>query len=138
MIKKLQILVIVLIGCLAMAVVVAQVPRVPRSQDKPARADSKQVAEGGRLYQHYCASCHGLDGRGSGPVTPALKTIPPDLTRIEKKNGRFPTEDLKKAIAGQNGVNVHGTSEMPVWGTVLPKKEIATLVIYLESIQRLM
>lgn len=136
MIKKVQILVIVLMGCLVMAV--AQVPQVPRSQDKPARVNSKQVAEGGRLYHHYCASCHGLDGRGSGPVTPALKTIPPDLTRIEKKNGRFPTEDLKKSIAGQNGLNVHGTSEMPVWGTVLPKKEIASLVIYLESIQRLM
>lgn len=135
MIKKVQILVILLMACLAVAA--AQVPQIPRTQDKPARADSKQVAEGGKLYQHYCASCHGLDGRGSGPVTPALKTIPPDLTRIEKKGGRFPAEELQKAIAGQNGVNVHGTNEMPVWGTVLPKKEIASLVKYLESIQRL-
>ncbi len=122
--------------CLAMTV--AQVPQIPRSREKPAKPTRAQLIEGEKLYRHYCASCHGLDGRGSGPVTPALKTIPPDLTRIEKKAGRFPVEELRKAIAGENSMDVHGTREMPVWGSVLPKKEIDSLVFYLESIQRLM
>jgi cytochrome c553 len=31
------------------------------------------------LFEFYCASCHGRDGKGSGPVAPALKTPPPHL-----------------------------------------------------------
>ncbi|QQS48991.1 MAG: cytochrome c [Acidobacteriota bacterium] len=136
MIRKIQLLLVVLAACLAMTA--AQAPQIPKSQDRPARPTKAQLAEGEKLYRHYCASCHGLDGRGSGPVTPALKNIPPDLTRIEKKGGRFPAEELRKSIAGENSIDVHGASEMPVWGTVLPKKEIDSLVFYLESIQRLM
>ena len=26
------------------------------------------------LFEFYCASCHGRDGKGNGPVAPALKT----------------------------------------------------------------
>jgi mono/diheme cytochrome c family protein len=136
MIRKVQLLMIALMAFLVIAA--AQVPQLPRSQDNPSKPNKTQVKEGGKLFQNYCASCHGLDARGSGPVTPALKTIPPDLTRIEKKNGMFPAEHLQKSIAGRNGVDVHGTSEMPVWGNVLPEKEISIIVKYLESIQRLM
>jgi len=126
-----------LILATSLVVVASQLPKLPGSQVKPPKSDKKEIAEGTRLYQNYCASCHGVDGRGAGPVTPALKVIPPDLTRIEKKDGLFPAEDLQKAISGQNGVTVHGTREMPVWGSVLPKKEIASIVKYLETIQRL-
>lgn len=136
MLRSLKLFAIILTVSLTFAA--AQVPKLPKSTAKPSASERKEIAEGSRLYQHYCASCHGIDGRGSGPVTPALRTVPPDLTRIEKKAGAFPAEELQKAIAGRNGVSVHGTSEMPVWGTVLPKKEIASIVKYLESIQRLM
>lgn len=129
---------LILILATSLVVVVAQVPKLPGSQVKPSKIDNKEIAEGSRLYQQYCASCHGVDGRGAGPVTPALKVIPPDLTRIDKKDGIFPAEDLQKAISGQNGVSVHGSREMPVWGSVLPKKEIVSIVRYLETIQRLM
>ena len=42
--------------------------------DKTASNDGKQ------MYSSYCAPCHGVDGRGHGPVAPALKMQATDLT----------------------------------------------------------
>ena len=41
-------------------------------------------------YQSSCASCHGVDGKGMGPVADALKTKPADLTTMTKKNNGVP------------------------------------------------
>ena len=36
-------------------------------------------------YQSNCASCHGMDAKGDGPVSKELKTRPTDLTVLAKK-----------------------------------------------------
>src|SRR5689334_1329693 len=57
--------------------------------------------EGPDLFRSYCASCHGVDGKGNGPVSPALKTKPTDLTSISRRNGGiFPADRVSKIIAG--------------------------------------
>lgn len=71
---------------------------------------------GARLFKTYCASCHGIDGRGNGPVTGALRKTPPDLTKYTARNGgTFPAERLRQIIDG-HGAAAHGDREMPVWG----------------------
>jgi mono/diheme cytochrome c family protein len=71
------------------------------------------------LYVRYCASCHGRDGRGDGPVAPALGQKPTDLTRIaEEHGGDFPFVAVFEAIDGTRTVRAHGVSEMPIWGEV--------------------
>jgi mono/diheme cytochrome c family protein len=48
-------------------------------------------ADGPTMFRAYCAVCHGLDGRGGGPATDALKKRPADLTQLSRKHdGRFP------------------------------------------------
>jgi mono/diheme cytochrome c family protein len=43
------------------------------------------------LYLRYCAACHGREGRGDGPVAPALGEKPTDLTQIAAAHGgQFP------------------------------------------------
>ena len=37
-------------------------------------------------FAAYCASCHGVDGMGNGPLADTLKVKPTDLTVISKKN----------------------------------------------------
>ncbi len=37
-------------------------------------------------YRVACAACHGRSGKGDGPVAPELRTSPPDLTLLTKKN----------------------------------------------------
>jgi hypothetical protein len=104
---------------------------------------------GVRLYQVYCSSCHGLTGRGDGPVEPLLRGGAPDLTRIaERHGGKFPKEDIRRIIDGSTVVQAHGTRQMPVWGYEFKgasgteeatQKEVdrtvSRLVDYLESIQ---
>jgi len=102
---------------------------------------------GGDLFQFYCATCHGRDGKGGGPVAAALKIPPPDLTRLaQRSGGTFPRERVE-AFVTNDGTQLtasHGSAEMPVWGPVfrgldpsdtLATIRIANVVEYLRSIQ---
>lgn len=72
----------------------------------------KQVsASDGRLmYQAYCASCHGMDGRG-GPAAAALKRAPTDLSQLARANrGRYPSLHVQQSI-----LSCEHSQEMPQW-----------------------
>lgn len=78
-----------------------------------------RAEEGATLYATYCASCHGVSGRGDGPVAMSLVTAPLDLTRIaQRSDGLFEGAKVLSAIDGRYEVAAHGSREMPVWGTV--------------------
>jgi len=47
-------------------------------------AGAAEKDAGKQLYMQYCSSCHGIDGRGNGPVSPYLKIKVPDLTLLKK------------------------------------------------------
>lgn len=67
----------------------------------------------------YCASCHGEDGTGNGPVAAVMTTPPADLTQLRANyGGSFPTDSIYAYIDGRADVQAHGTREMPVWGNV--------------------
>ena len=73
------------------------------------------------LFEFYCASCHGRDGKGKGRVAPALKVPPPDLTTLAQQNrGAFPAARLESVIKGEDRLSppTHGASDMPVWGPI--------------------
>jgi len=40
--------------------------------------------KGPDLFRAYCASCHGLDAKGTGPAARALKDEVPDLTVLTR------------------------------------------------------
>lgn len=68
-------------------------------------------------FQRYCAACHGVGGRGDGPVASAIFKTVPDLTRIaERRDGKFPRQMIANAIDGRWEIDAHGTRMMPVWG----------------------
>jgi mono/diheme cytochrome c family protein len=99
------------------------------------------------LFTFYCATCHGLDAKGNGPIAAALKVPPADLTQLRRRNrGGFPRERLIGFIAGGGPTlnGAHGSNEMPVWGPIFmaldPSDRMTTIRIenvvqYLESIQ---
>ncbi len=73
------------------------------------------------LFEFYCASCHGRDGKGGGRAAPALKVAPPDLTTLTERNrGVFPSERVGALIKGEGQLSTpaHGSSDMPVWGPI--------------------
>lgn len=72
---------------------------------------------GMQLYERLCSSCHGVSGKGDGPVAMLIKTGAPDLTRIAARDGgEFPTEDVRRTIDGRWDRPAHGPRDMPVWG----------------------
>jgi mono/diheme cytochrome c family protein len=116
-----------------------------------ADASSEVVAQLGReSYLQYCASCHGLDARGDGPVGASLKQAPPDLTAVaERRQGSFSDREIASLIDGRSMPMAHGTREMPVWGRRFSAQlgggevgeesvrgYLLLLVEYLRSIQR--
>jgi mono/diheme cytochrome c family protein len=101
---------------------------------------------GGDLFRFYCASCHGPEGKGDGPVAPALTRRPPDLTAIARRNGRrFPTERIEGFVTGNRQPTLaHGSADMPVWGPIfkaldpqerMNRIRIENVVAFIESIQ---
>jgi mono/diheme cytochrome c family protein len=79
---------------------------------------------GAEMYRTYCASCHGIDGKGAGPAAAALKKEPPDLTQIGKRNnGKFPDFRIVRIIDGSEVQAVHGSREMPMWGDYFREKQ---------------
>lgn len=82
-----------------------------------ARADDFSDYSGQDVYMRFCASCHGEEGRGDGPVASAVAVMVPDLTGImQRQGGKFPEQQLREIIDGRSVVIAHGTRYMPVWG----------------------
>jgi mono/diheme cytochrome c family protein len=102
-------------------------------------------SSGEEAFQSHCALCHGLDGRGFGPLADAMKLTPTDLTRLaERNNGEFPTNKVTDVIRNGGAVLGHGSSAMLAWGQYfaekgqpkVAKQRIADLVAYIKSLQQ--
>ena len=115
---------------------------------------SAQDADIGRsLYHTHCATCHGMEGRGDGPMSGVLLIKPVNLTELTAANGgTFPLERGVKRIDGRDPLVSHG-SPMPVYGDyfegifdvpvktpagqpVLTSRPVVNLVAYLLEIQK--
>jgi mono/diheme cytochrome c family protein len=82
-----------------------------------ARAQDYSQLSGAKLYERFCASCHGDTGRGDGAVAASFRIETPDLTRLTQRHGGvYPDEQVRRIIEGRKPVGAHGTRVMPVWG----------------------
>ena len=82
-----------------------------------ASAQENDASRGRQLFLQYCASCHGLNGAGDGPVAKALTKRPANLRLLSEKYGSpLGVSALAEIIDGRKAVRAHGTHEMPVWG----------------------
>ncbi len=116
----------------------------------PQVASAQDVETGAELYQHYCATCHGLDATGHGPMAGVLVIQPTNLRALADADGVFPTARVVARIDGREPLVSHG-SPMPVYGPyfegndtaiktpegqpILTSKPIVDLVAYLKTLQ---
>lgn len=116
-----------------------------------AAACVEEPIDGRAAYLENCASCHGVDARGDGPIATGLTTAPPDLTMIAARNGGvFPTDQVMSTIDGLDR-GAHFSAAMPEFGagdmgaTVIVEEDglgtpvpmqLLALAEYLESIQQ--
>ncbi len=109
---------------------------------EPTMAQEKFYGE--HEYKTSCAVCHGVDGRGAGPMAKVLTPKPSNLVLLNKNNnGVFPYERVFQMIDGRGALAVHGSGQMPIWGDryslevkqAIVRARILELVYYLRSIQ---
>ena len=94
------------------------------------------IAQGKKLYEEYCASCHGAGGKGDGPDAATLKEKLSDLTQLAKKNGgKFPFYDVMLTISNRRpsdedqsaslpgSMRSHAGGKMPGWGQIFSQQE---------------
>jgi mono/diheme cytochrome c family protein len=105
------------------------------------------IPSGKSMFNDYCASCHGPDGKGLGPVAPMFRKPPPDLTVLSKSHGGlFPKEHVTHMLQFGPGIPAHGSYDMPVWGPIFRivenyneaavRMRIENLCNYIESLQQ--
>lgn len=83
----------------------------------PAAAADFAAMSGEQLYARFCASCHGAQGRGDGPVASSFAIEVPDLTAISRRSGGKVSRDrIARIIDGRYIIGAHGSRTMPVWG----------------------
>jgi mono/diheme cytochrome c family protein len=128
---------------LLVSVVFSASAQIRNQRQPPVRS-----VDGASIFRNYCAACHGLDGRGNGPVSKALKREVPDLTRLSQRNdGAFPAVHVRTTImfGADDLLSAHGSKEMPIWGPIFHEIEfdqdlgnvrLENISKYLESIQR--
>ncbi len=84
---------------------------------------------GARLYQKYCAVCHGEEGYGDGPMTQLIAMEPADHTNSNTMN-RLSNEELIAFI-------FEGNDEyMPAWLDILDQTEVEALVSYIRLLSQ--
>lgn len=106
---------------------VAEVPGPYSYRVNPVKRTPAVMARGTELYQANCMMCHGIDGRGDGPVASTLNPKPADFTA---PNGIPQHSDgelfwwISQGIAG---------SSMPAFEALLTEEERWILVHYIRS-----
>jgi mono/diheme cytochrome c family protein len=143
--RRTKVIFIVFLFFLALCVQVTQSAGQTKVQKVSARHTSP--ASGEAMFKAYCASCHGVDGKGNSAVAPVLKKPVPDLTLLAEQNsGKFPYFHVVQEIRGDVNNPSHGLRDMPIWGPVfLPmsdhqpaqvKQRLRNLSKHIESLQR--
>ena len=84
-------------------------------------AVNKSTATSGKqMYINYCASCHGVDGRGNGPAAAALRMPTTDLTVLSRNNhGVFPETHIVTVLQYGAEFPSHGSVRNARMGTDL-------------------
>jgi len=115
-------------------------------------AGAQDVDAGAELFRIHCATCHGTEASGQGPMAGVLVIKPADLTALSEENGgQFPIENVVRRIDGRDPLVSHG-SPMPVYGfffegkgvalklpsgqNIMTSQPIVDLVSYLQTLQQ--
>jgi cbb3-type cytochrome c oxidase subunit III len=103
-------------------------------------ADPPPAYEGRRLYVSYCQLCHGINGKGNGPLATVMKISPADLTTTVRSRSdtiltKIITGEGRQTITGRDRHNLLSDA-MPEWKDVFNESQITALIAYLRFLSR--
>ena len=140
---------LLVLACLFFSVSLATAQHGPGQviKVKPVAGDYVNASDGREMYAKYCASCHGITGKGDGPAVPAFKHPPTNLTLLATNNGgKFPTLLVLHTVKFGPNDRAHGNVQMPVWNNIfrqmdwhsddsLPQIRVLVLTEYVKTLQ---
>lgn len=87
-----------------------------KKEQEPSGAETG-LKSGKQIFAKYCASCHGIDGKGDGPAASALMPPPAALSSLTRRhNGTYPAGYVGAFLKFGRSLAAHGSEDMPVWG----------------------
>ncbi len=102
----------------------------------PYAVDDAELARGAKLFQVSCAPCHGIDGKGGGPVThnDAAKGILRFPVPAPMLSGEGSVSGLRNDGYMYATIR-HGGSIMPKYGVSLTDRERWAIVAYIRTLE---
>lgn len=97
-------------------------PKVEAQKKNPIQRTDRSIASGKAIYMELCSSCHGMKGKGDGPVAKGLAAQPANLLLMAAHHS---DGDLAWKIR-------YGRGDMPGWEDELSRNEIWDTVNYLK------
>lgn len=101
------------------------------AQPSAAAADD-QFKHAERLYDTYCAQCHGINRDGNG-VNSAFMSVQPRDHSDPKGMGDIPNSEILDVIKN-GGLAANKSVLMPAWGEVFTEDEVNELAAYLRHV----
>lgn len=98
----------------------------------PLSLQAANVQVGKALYQQYCSTCHGPQGKGNGPAAAAMRPKPRDHTDGNYMN-KLSDAHLMKVIS-KGGAAVGRSPLMPPWEGTLSPQQIRDVIAYLRTL----
>jgi len=95
----------------------------------PSPNDPKSIAAGKKVYQTYCADCHGDKGKGDGMEGEGMDPSPADFTDAKQNHG---TADGDLFVVVRDGTK----QGMRAFGKKLTTAQIWAVVNYVETLKK--
>jgi len=103
----------------------------PAAKHKASKGDA---TKGKAVYDMYCWTCHGHEGKGDGPSAAGLPVKPRDHTD-DSKMSKLSDDQIFKTVK-EGGKSVGKSEQMPAWGGALKDDQIRDVVAFVRSLHR--
>ena len=107
----------------------------PTPEPTPEPSSAARVgdaAAGAVVYANYCATCHGAQGGGDGPLSNNLVVKPANHSDGAYMNGL--TEAYLLQVVTEGGPAVGKNAMMAAWGATLTSQDIADVVAHVRTL----
>ena len=106
----------------------------------PAAAIAGDAAAGKVIFDTNCMTCHGMLGKGDGPLAAALDPKPRDLSGGSFKfdtdsDGEMGTDADLKAVIAQGAMAFGGSPLMAPW-PALADADVANVIAYIRQLKQ--
>ena len=98
---------------------------ISNNQSASSHETPADLKKGQRVFEKSCVNCHGVSGKGDGPIGRAL--IPPaaDLTVLGNKSDKEVLDTIRNGRPG---------TAMPSWKNDLSPQEIMNVLAYIRTL----